>query len=122
MRAAVAVLDECFVGSQVQSRDQRAGILQCGQRKRFPAARAQPQRCVLELGLGFGVLPREIADPLIHENKLAALNQGRSYKIRYALAWYPRREMPDYFREIIRMILINWVPVTGGYAGNNWRA
>lgn len=59
---------------------------------------------VLELGLGFGVLPKEIAERLIHENKLAALNQGRSYKIRYALAWYPRREMPDYFREIIRMI------------------
>jgi LysR family transcriptional regulator (chromosome initiation inhibitor) len=59
---------------------------------------------VLELGLGFGVLPREIAETLIAENKLTALNQGRSYKIRYALAWYPRREMPDYFREIIRMI------------------
>jgi LysR family transcriptional regulator (chromosome initiation inhibitor) len=59
---------------------------------------------VLELGLGFGVLPREIAEPLINENKLAPLNQGRSHKIAYALAWYPRREMPDYFREIVRMI------------------
>ena len=59
---------------------------------------------VLELGLGFGVLPKEIAEPLIHENKLASLNQGRSYKIPFALAWYPRREMPDYFREVVRMI------------------
>jgi len=59
---------------------------------------------MLELGLGFGVLPREIAEPLIHENKLASLNQGRSYKITFALAWYPRKEMPDYFREIIQMI------------------
>ena len=59
---------------------------------------------VLELGLGFGVLPKEIAEPLINENKLASLNQGRSYKISYALAWYPRREMPDYFREIVQMI------------------
>jgi len=59
---------------------------------------------LLELGLGFGVLPKEIAEPLIRENKLAALNQGRSYKIPFALAWYPRREMPDYFREIVRMI------------------
>src|SRR6185295_864855 len=59
---------------------------------------------VLELGLGFGVLPKEIAEPLIAENKLASLNQGRSYKIPFALAWYPRREMPDYFREIVRMI------------------
>ena len=59
---------------------------------------------VLELGLGFGVLPKEIAERLIQENKLVALNQGRSYRIRYALAWYPRAEMPDYFREIVRMI------------------
>src|SRR5688572_29163634 len=59
---------------------------------------------LLELGMGFGVLPKEIADPLIAEGKLASLNQGRSYKIPFALAWYPRREMPDYFREIVRMI------------------
>jgi len=59
---------------------------------------------LLELGLGFGVLPREIAERLIDENKLSPLNQGRSYKIAYALAWYPRREMPDYFREIVRTI------------------
>jgi len=59
---------------------------------------------MLELGLGFGVLPKEIAEPLIRENRLVALNQGRSYKIPFALAWYPRREMPSYFSEIIRMI------------------
>jgi DNA-binding transcriptional LysR family regulator len=57
-----------------------------------------------EFGHGFGVLPKEIAEPLIRENKLAALNQGRTYKIPFALAWYPRKEMPDYFRELIRVI------------------
>jgi len=59
---------------------------------------------LLELGLGFGVLPKEIAEPLIADNKLATLNQGRSYKIPFALAWYPRKEMPDYFRELVQMI------------------
>jgi DNA-binding transcriptional LysR family regulator len=59
---------------------------------------------LLELGLGFGVLPREIAEPMIKEGKLVALNQGRAYKIPFALAWYPRREMPDYFRAIVQMI------------------
>jgi DNA-binding transcriptional LysR family regulator len=59
---------------------------------------------LLELGLGFGVLPREIAEPLISEDRLAALNEGRSYKIPFALAWYPRKDMPAYFREIIQMI------------------
>ena len=60
---------------------------------------------LLEFGLGFGVLPREIAEPLIDENKLAALNQGRSYKIPFALAWYPRREMPPYFLELVKSIV-----------------
>jgi len=59
---------------------------------------------LLEFGLGFGVLPKEIAEPLIRENKLTSLNHGRSYKIAFALAWYPRKEMPDYFREVVRMI------------------
>jgi LysR family transcriptional regulator (chromosome initiation inhibitor) len=59
---------------------------------------------LLELGLGFGVLPREIAEPLIDEDKLASLNLGRSHKVAFALAWYPRKEMPPYFREIVRMI------------------
>lgn len=59
---------------------------------------------LLELGLGFGVLPREIADPMVKEGKLTRLNQGRPYKIPFALAWYPRSEMPDYFRAVVRMI------------------
>lgn len=59
---------------------------------------------LLELGLGFGVLPKEIAESLIAGGRLVSLNQGRSYKIPFALAWYPRREMPDYFREIVKMI------------------
>jgi DNA-binding transcriptional LysR family regulator len=59
---------------------------------------------LIEFGHGFGVLPKEIAEPLIRENKLVALNQGRSHKIPFALAWYPRKEMPDYFRELVRVI------------------
>jgi LysR family transcriptional regulator (chromosome initiation inhibitor) len=59
---------------------------------------------LLELGLGFGVLPKEIAEALIRENKLTLLNQGRTYKIPFALAWYPRKEMPEYFREVVQMI------------------
>src|SRR6185295_13451122 len=35
---------------------------------------------LLELGLGFGVLPKEIAERLISEGKLISLNQGRTYK------------------------------------------
>src|SRR5688572_1356597 len=39
---------------------------------------------LLELGLGFGVLPKEIAEPLVNEGRLTCLNQGRSHKISFA--------------------------------------
>jgi DNA-binding transcriptional LysR family regulator len=59
---------------------------------------------LLELGLGFGVLPKEIAEPMVSDRRIALLNQGRTYKIPFALAWYPRKEMPEYFRELVQMI------------------
>jgi DNA-binding transcriptional LysR family regulator len=79
-------------------------LLEHFKRSRFCASENITLIRLLELGLGFGVLPKEVAEPLIADNKLACLNQGRSYKIPFALAWYPRREMPDYFREIVRII------------------
>ena len=79
-------------------------LLEQFKRSRFCASENITLIRLLELGLGFGVLPKEISEPLIAENRLVSLNQGRSYKIPFALAWYPRKEMPDYFREIVRMI------------------
>ncbi|MGE3260443.1 MAG: LysR family transcriptional regulator [Bacteriovoracia bacterium] len=55
----------------------------------------------LTLGVGFGLLPRELAADLIHEEKLVALNQGRAFKIEVALAWYPRAEPPAYFQALV---------------------
>jgi LysR family transcriptional regulator (chromosome initiation inhibitor) len=79
-------------------------LLEHSRRSRFCVSENITLIRLLELGLGFGVLPKEIAEPLIAGNKLASLNQGRAYRIPFALAWYPRREMPDYFREIVQMI------------------
>jgi len=79
-------------------------LLQHVKRSKFCASENITLIRLLELGLGFGVLPREIAEPMINEGKLGLLNQGRTYKMHFALAWYPRKEMPDYFREIVQMI------------------
>jgi DNA-binding transcriptional LysR family regulator len=79
-------------------------LLERSKRSRFCVSENITLIRLLEFGHGFGVLPKEIAEPLIRENKLAALNQGRTHKIPFALAWYPRKEMPDYFRELIRAI------------------
>jgi len=80
------------------------GLLKSFKRSKLCASENITLIRLLELGMGFGVLPAEIAEPMIGERKLALLNQGRAYKMHFALAWYPRKEMPDYFREIVQMI------------------
>jgi DNA-binding transcriptional LysR family regulator len=56
------------------------------------------------LGVGFALLPRELVLPYIKQKKLIALNDGRAFKIPFALVWYPRSEMPAYFRDLIQAI------------------
>lgn len=80
------------------------GLLGHLKRPRLYGNEDQVLQAQLELGVGFGILPRELAKPLLASGKLIALNGNRSVKVEMALAWYPRGEMPDYFREIIRSI------------------
>jgi two-component system response regulator MprA len=63
-RAAVAVLHERLVGSQIEPRHERARAVWRGQRKRLPAACAQTQRCVLQLGLRGRDRHRQLAQNL----------------------------------------------------------
>lgn len=58
----------------------------------------------LALGVGFGILPKELALPMVKDGKLVVLNNNRSVKVKMALAWYPRKDMPDYFREVVKSI------------------
>jgi LysR family transcriptional regulator, chromosome initiation inhibitor len=58
----------------------------------------------IELGLGFGLLPKELADPLIKQGKAFAMNSGRTMNLPISLAWYGRSEMPAYMKEIIDAI------------------
>ena len=65
---------------------------------------ANENRALLELlcqGVGYGTLTREIADEYISMGRVGSLNQGKAMKEPLALAWYSRREMPDYFKQII---------------------
>jgi LysR family transcriptional regulator, chromosome initiation inhibitor len=59
---------------------------------------------IVAAGHGYSVLADDFAAPLIAEGALAALGGGVDLKIEYALAWYPRPEMPDYFSAVIREI------------------
>jgi hypothetical protein len=59
-----AVLENRLVGVQIQRCDEGSGAIGRRQWKRFPATRAQPQRGVLELGLGRRELDRELSENL----------------------------------------------------------
>ena len=58
----------------------------------------------LQLGLGFGLLPMELSDRAVDQGKLVILNEGRSLRLPISLAWYHRREMPGYMKEIVQII------------------
>lgn len=55
-------------------------------------------------GIGFGTLTQEIAKPHLDSGDLVALNGGAVMEDPLALTWYPRPEMPNYFRAIVDVI------------------
>lgn len=55
-------------------------------------------------GVGFGTLTQEIAKPFLNSGELITLNSGSVMEDPLAVAWYPRPEMPAYFRAIIASI------------------
>lgn len=59
---------------------------------------------LMKYGIGFGLLAKEIAEPILENDELIKLNQGRVLKDALALAWYPRPQMPPYFEEILKSL------------------
>lgn len=55
-------------------------------------------------GIGFGTLTQEIAKPHLEAGQIIALNGGAVMEDPLALTWYPRPEMPAYFKAIIDSI------------------
>ena len=55
----------------------------------------------VELGVGYSVLSKEFAEPWIQQKKLVSLCPKKSFDFSLALAWYPRKFVPDYMRTII---------------------
>ena len=52
-------------------------------------------------GLGYTVLAEDFAAPWLADGRLVDLLPGRRLDQEVALAWYPRHEMPAYFRALI---------------------
>ncbi len=59
---------------------------------------------MIEQGVGFSVLTEEFASTFIKDGTLIALDKTMHFEDSVALAWYPRTEMPQYFKELIESI------------------
>ncbi len=55
-------------------------------------------------GIGYSVLAEQFAESLIKRTQLTKLGTDYFYDFKIALAWYPRHEMPDYFRAIVKAL------------------
>lgn len=59
---------------------------------------------MINAGAGYSVLSKNFVEPYIKDKQMVELSPNKAVKIDFVLAWYPRREMPKYFREIIKLI------------------
>ncbi len=59
---------------------------------------------LIKAGVGYGTLTQEVAEKDLARGELIALNQKQVYEDPQALAWYPRKEMPAYFRRLVEII------------------
>lgn len=59
---------------------------------------------MIAAGRGYSVLCEDFSRPLMEQGRIVELNPGRDIRFGFALAWYPRHEMPEYFRALVRGI------------------
>ena len=83
---------------------QKYDLLKDWNRSRIYVNDSHAQYTMLIKGFGFGVLVRELAAPFAESGKLAIFNGGKSLKIDIALTWYPRKQMPEYFRDFVKAV------------------
>ncbi len=59
---------------------------------------------IVASGWGYSVLLEDFAAPFLKTGKLINIHPGYALKTEFALAWYPRPEMPAYFAALIKAI------------------
>lgn len=75
---------------------------------RRPRIFVNNNEAIIELfkgGVGFGTLTKEVAEPHLKSGELVLLNQGAMMDSPLALVWYPRTEMPLYFKSLLKCLV-----------------
>ncbi len=73
-------------------------------RERHLANNIDALASLIAKGCGYSVLTRKFAEPLFRAKQIIDLMPGRQLELEFALAWYPRHEMPPYFAKLIKSI------------------
>lgn len=78
------------------------GLFDLANKERHFVNKTDTLALMITEGLGYGVLPAEVAKPYLANKKLIALNGQQSYPHLLSLAWFPRHQPPDYFSALIQ--------------------
>lgn len=76
-------------------------LLKQARRERHFANNTDALASMLVMGAGYSVLSEEFVQPYINRGELVDIAPGKFYDFPLAVAWYPRPEMPDYFRDLL---------------------
>ena len=80
------------------------GLLQYCKQGRYFINNTQKLAMLIERGIGYSVLTKEFAKPLLDSGKLICLNQDKTLNLTPVLAWYHRPTPSTFFNEIIAAI------------------
>ena len=80
------------------------GLLALARRERHLANSTDALASLVELGHGYSVLSAAFVADRIRSGTLVGIHPGHDIGFEFALAWYPRHEMPAYFGQLIQEI------------------
>jgi DNA-binding transcriptional LysR family regulator len=83
---------------------EKHGLLAAARQERHLANNIDALAAIVAAGCGYSVLLEDFAAPLAAASALVPLSPGKKLRTDYALAWYPRPEMPAYLAAVIRAI------------------
>ena len=82
----------------------RYRLFSAARKERHFANNTDALASMITAGCGYSVLSENFARPLLEQGTIIELHPGRHIRLEFALAWYPRPEMPEYFSRLIRQI------------------
>jgi LysR family transcriptional regulator (chromosome initiation inhibitor) len=83
---------------------QKYGLFDLARKDRHLANNTDALAALVADGRGYSVLPADFARPLKEQGAIIEINKGKRLDLEFALAWYPRHEMPAYFARLVKEI------------------